>query len=367
MAVLTSSHYHASPKLKIRDNATSVLVADIAFAKYLSPYTDTATVKSLFYLDKVLRDSTLSPNGFIGIVTTASKIAMHNSSRLFAMKDGAGYYCLDAGLNTKGELILGGGTYITSDLSNNGFKLTATYKSSYFNNTTSYGINWRKQGTSTYTTKSLGTINSETSVSLSTQIIDVDGSDTLFVEAPYTYEVQAFITNSEGTTLQQLLNVTMSPLATSYAFGTTTENAYLYGNSTTYYRSRRQLEGGTLYSNSSGTIPVAAGFYMDKTGSAPYFYVQCNSSGQIIGFSEYNPAASRVAYWPSGFGGTLAEALIDANSKGWNSSYTIYLDLGDSKYYSGTTGDTYVANGYWVIGDNDQNYEEIHTINGVAQ
>lgn len=193
MAVLTSSHYHTSPKLKIRDVSTGTLVADIAFAKYLSPYTDTATVKSLFYLDKVLRDSTFSPNGFIGIVTTASKIAMHNSSRLLAMKDGAGYYCLDAGLNTKGECLLNSvATRWCNYIRANGW-----FKSAYFHNSSAHGLIVN----GSYFTD--GAINAEVTTTKDVKLL-AQG-----LTAGSSIPIQTYITNPEGTNVSSATYVTL--------------------------------------------------------------------------------------------------------------------------------------------------------------
>ena len=273
-------------------------------------------------------------------------------------------------LNTRGSMQLGGGTYIVGDLANNGFKLTMNFKSAYYVNTSSYGIKWRLKSTQgAWNTLQLGSIIAEaTQVSLNEQTIDVDPTDILFLEAPNTYEVIGYITNEEGTKEIQLLDVAVTPLAQALAYGTTRENAYLASEST-YYLSKRLVEDATLYSNSTATIPVSAGFYMQKTPleNNNYLYYECDSSGLIIGVGEYNPNAGRVLYRPAGWGATLPDALTDAESSNWVEKYTIYQDNVDYKFYANETGLTLVNDGYYVIGDSDESYELLYIIDGILQ
>lgn len=273
----------------------------------------------------------------------------------------------DAGLNVKGTLTINSGiTNTESDLSNNGFKITLDFRSSYYNSTTAYGIQWRKQGDTPYNSKTIGTIAAKIKESKTAFSVDVDPTDTLFVEAPFTYEMNAFITNEEGTTLGALNNVTIVPITLSLYYGTTRENAYANGTAVNYYKSRRLDEGATLYDNSLATDPVAAGFYMDKSGTAPYFYYECDADGVVIGIGEYNPSATRVLYEPSGLGSTEANAITDANSTSWVPKYTLYLD-NDGYWYANSTGTTLAADGYYVIGDSELSYELIHLIGGLQQ
>ena len=343
-----------------------------------------AKIKDIFKIDglclvaKGAADGSAAETGFIGYCNSrnSGNGLYHKTERFSGLKvpigasgGGAastGELLNDGSLNVMGTITAGAGTYITPDPANNGFALTANYRSSYYNATTAYGIKWRKQGDSTYNTKSLGTIGVKTKVALSAQSIDVDPTDTLYVEAPNIYEIQGFITNEEGTTILQFLNVTMTPITLSLYYGTTRENAYAYGTAVNYYKSKRIDEGATLYDNSTATDPVAAGFYMDKSGTAPYFYYECDSSGVIIGIGEYNPSASRILYEPSGWGTTEANAITDANSTSWIPKYTIYLD-NDGKWYANSTGTTLATDGYWLVGDSEFSYESIYLINGIQQ
>ena len=105
---------------------------------------------------------------------------------------------------------------------------------------------------------------------------------------------------------------------------------------------------------------------MDKSGTAPYFYYECNASGVVIGIGEYNPSASRVLYEPSGLGSTEANAITDANSTSWVPKYTIYLD-NDGYWYANSTGTTLATDGYYVVGDSELSYELIHLVSGLQQ
>ena len=336
-----------------------------------------AKILSIFKLDELLRGYKTDKTGFVGMIrispTTTDNYNYHATSRLNGRRitdatTGNIYDIFtDAGLNTKPFLSIN--TSIdntTSDLANNGFKITLDYRSSYHNATTAYGVRWRKQGDTTYNTITIGTLAEKIKEVKSAFSVDVDPLDILYVEAPYTYEILAFITNSEGTIESPMNNVAISPISETLAFGTTTTNAHLYGTNAIYYRSRRIAEEATLYSNSSATIPVGAGFYMDKSGSAPFFYYECDSNG-VIRIGEYNPLVQRVLYEPSGWGRTEANAISDANSTSWVPKYTIYFDPNDDLWYANDTGLTLASDGYWLVGDSEFSYESIYLINGVQQ
>jgi hypothetical protein len=270
----------------------------------------------------------------------------------------------DAGLNRKPVVTAGSGTNTLSDLGNNGFKISATFESTFYNSIESYGVKWRKQGDTPYNTINLGTIGVKDEEVKSEYSIDVDATDTLYVEAPNIYEINAYATTSEGETLVALNNVTIVPITLSLYYGTTRENAYANGTAVNYYKNRRLDEGATLYDDINATQPVDAGFYMDKSGSAPYFYYECDANGVVIGFGEYNPSVARVLYSPSGWGSTEENAITDANSTSWVPKYTIYLDT-DGYWYANSTGITLANDGYWLVGDSELSYESIHLIDGI--
>lgn len=329
-------------------------------------------IKSIFKVDGFLCvPKGTTENGFIGFCysRTSGNGLYHKTERFSGVRvpttvNASAELLNDAGLNVKGTLAINTGiTNATSNLASNGFNITLDFRSSYYNATTAYGIKWRKQGDTPYNSVTIGTLAAKIKESKTAFSVDVDPTDTLFVEAPNIYEINAFITNEEGTILGALNNVTIVPITLSLYYGTTRENAYANGTAVNYYKSRRLDEGATLYDNLSATDPVAAGFYMDKSGSAPYFYYECDASGIVIGFGEYNPSASRILYEPSGLGSTEANAITDANSTSWVPKYTIYID-NDGYWYAAATGLTLAADGYYVIGDSELSYEVIHLIDG---
>lgn len=338
-----------------------------------------AKIKDIFKIDgwvQVAKGTATTPEmGFIGYCNSRNsgnglyhKTERFSGVRVPTSAQASAELLNDAGLNVKGTLAINSGiTNTESDLANNGFKITLDFRSSYYNSTTAYGVQWRKQGDTPYNTVNLASPpaakikESKTAFS-----VDVDPTDTLFVEAPFVYEINAFITNEEGTILGALNNVTIVPITLSLYYGTTRENAYANGTAVNYYKSRRLDEGATLYDNSSATDPVAAGFYMDKSGTAPYFYYECDADGIVIGIGEYNPSATRVLYEPSGLGSTEANAITDANSTSWVPKYTIYLD-NDGYWYANSTGVTLAADGYYVVGDSELSYELIRLIGGLQQ
>lgn len=337
-----------------------------------------AKIKGIFKIDgwvQVAKGTATTPDmGFIGYCNsrTSGNGLYHKTERFSGVRvptttQASTELLNDAGLNVKGTLAINSGiTNTESDLANNGFKITLDYRSSFYNATTAYGVQWRKQGDTPYNSVTIGTIAAKIKESKTAFSVDVDPTDTLFVEAPFVYEINAFITNEEGTILGALNNVTIVPITLSLYYGTTRENAYANGTAVNYYKSRRLDEGATLYDNSSATDPVAAGFYMDKSGTAPYFYYECDANGVVIGIGEYNPSATRVLYEPSGLGSTEANAITDANSTSWIPKYTIYLD-NDGYWYANSTGTTLAADGYYVVGDSELSYETIYLIGGLQQ
>lgn len=337
-----------------------------------------AKIKDIFKIDgwvQVAKGTATTPDmGFIGYCNsrTSGNGLYHKTERFSGVRvpttaQASAELLNDGSLNLKGTLTINSGiTNTESDLANNGFKITLDFRSSYYNSTTAYGVQWRKQGDTAYNSKTIGTIAAKIKESKTAFSVDVDPTDTLFVEAPFVYEINAFITNEEGTILGALNNVTIVPITLSLYYGTTRENAYANGTAVNYYKSRRLDEGATLYSNSTATIPVAAGFYMDKSGSAPYFYYECDADGIVIGIGEYNPSVARVLYEPSGLGSTEANAITDANSTSWVPKYTIYLD-NDGYWYANSTGTTLASDGYYVVGDSELSYETIYLIGGLQQ
>jgi len=283
----------------------------VILAKKLPAYGNNSNLKSLFFLDAfdLFRDINTNEEYFIGRVTSGGDNASYHATGRIGNTMTNNKKLLIDSLNTKGSMQPGGGTYIVGDLANNGFKLTLNFKSAYYVDTLEYGIKWRLKSTQgAWNTLQLGSNIAEANqISLNEQVIDVDPTDMLFIEAPNTYEVVGYIANAEGTKEIQLLDVAVLPIAKSLAYGTTRENAYLTAEST-YYLSKRLVEDATLYSNSTATIPVSAGFYMQKTPleNGNYLYYECESSGLIIGVGEHNPNAGRVLYRPAGRGATLS-------------------------------------------------------------
>lgn len=347
-----------------------------------------AKIKDIFKIDGFLLvakgavDGSASETGFIGYCNskTTGNGAFHKTERFSGVKistttNTEAELLNDGSLNVKGTIVVGNGTYITPDLANNGFTLTSTFKSSYYNITSSYGINWRKQGDTVYNTKILGTMDKKEKASFVTQTIDVDPSDILYVEAPNTYEVRAYITNEEGTTELHLGNVVVSPAARTFYFGNDIYGAWLYGTSDTYLQTRRKMLGSILYEELVPTpTPVDAGYYVDKVYSETslgngYYYVVCNSSG-VVTLEGIFSGQLRTTYGHCGYGTTLALALASANSDAdidisgvhWQSPpysaylYSIAYDPNDSKWYNGEAGTIQATDGFYVRGENEFKY-----------
>jgi hypothetical protein len=261
------------------------------------------------------------------------------------------------------------------DLANNGFKITLDYQSSFYNATTAYGIQWRKQGDTPYNSITIGTIAPKVKESKTAFSVDVDPIDNLYIEAPNTYEVMAYITNDEGTIDLHLDNVVVSPAERALYWGNDIYGAWLYGSSDTYLQTRRKMLGSTLYEELVPTpTPVDAGYYVDKVYSETslgngYYYVVCNSSG-VVTLEGIFSGQLRTTYGHCGYGTTLALALaaadsdadIDISGVHWQSPpysaylYSIAYDPNDNKWYNGEAGTTQAIDGFYVRGENEFKY-----------
>ena len=410
MAAPTTAYITEKGRSGLADSASSMTaVKDVSLAKYIQNTTPTtgeawgdgyfnasdslsesdAKIRDIFKLDGF---AVMVKGGgektFVGFCysRTSSNGLYHKTERFSGAKvpistNLEAELLIDGGLNRKPEVnsTATTGNRATADLLNNGFKITAKFRSAFYNATTAHGLKWRLYLSSDpYNSVSIGTIpegKESSPTTYSAYSVDVDPIDNLYIEAPNTYEVRAYITNEEGTTELHLDNVVVSPAERTFYFGNDIYGAWLYGSSDTYLQTRRKMLGSILYEELVPTpTPVDAGYYVDKVYSETslgngYYYVVCNSSG-VVTLEGIFSGQLRTTYGHCGYGTTLALALaaadsdadIDISGVHWQSPpysaylYSIAYDPNDSKWYNGEAGTIQATDGFYVRGENEFKY-----------
>lgn len=331
-----------------------------------------ADLKSVFKIDKLFQLSNGTKSGFVGaVISSGSNYQYHASSRLSGLKI-SGYNLLkDAGLNRMGD-ISANVTDRSGNVGNNSFTLTGIFKSAFYNSTTQYGFRWKKTTDSSWNTYQIGTSIAENSqVSITAQQYVVDATEFLYIEAPFTYDIQLYITNEEGTFYFDYLDLSLLPASVSLAYGTSAANAYA-ATPTTYYKSKKTLTtvvNSWIYSDSNGTTGATSGYYMDKANPVSpgqYRYYQVGSNGLVTNVGTYSVASrNQVPY--SGYDLTsYSVAYNQAVANGWSVIGSIWWDSVADIYYTTQTGTT-LANGYYMISENDGEVFYHYIIDGIKQ
>lgn len=330
-----------------------------------------AEVKALFKLDKLRGFNGVSKNGFIGAVLAGgANAAFHNESRLSGFKIGNYEFLLDAGLNRKGELSANS-TDRAANVATNSLTISGLFRSPLYNSATAYGIRWKKTSDSAWNTYQIGTTIAENSqLSVISQEYIVDATEFLYIEAPFTYDIQLFITNEEGTSYFDYLDITTIPASISLAYGASVASAYA-STPGTYYKSKKTLTtivNSWLFSDNTGT-PAPAGYYIDKANPVStnqYRYYQIGSNGLVTNVGVYTPA-SRYNVPYSGYDAvSYTNAYNQAVANGWSNVASIWYDSGANLYYTAQAGNT-LANGYYMISENEGEVFYHYLINGVKQ
>ena len=348
---------------------------------YYNEGDDDATIKAkicdIFKLDDLTRVLGTGQQGFIGIVNPGSPNAIyHNPSRFTgatAFNTGVNYLMLnDGGLNTLGRLLVNIHIDNTKPFTqDNGFKITAWFRSAYYVATSKFGIKWRKQGDVNYIeAPSLGTLSPKEISNHVDTIIDVDPTDTLQIIAGNTYEILAFIENVEGTTIFQMNNVVANTISMTLKYAAVrTLEAFMYATESTYYRDRRLMEGSIFYRFSDATGPAYTGYYIYKQEGGVYFYYYIEN-GAFQGEGTMTPRTMMGYY---GRGATYEMAVQDAVSSGWTIGQAygkvMWWDQGIEKWYTGETENTLVLDGYYILSDSESKpgiYENYKIINGTV-
>lgn len=251
-------------------------------------------IKTLFYLDFIMVCSK-SDIGYIGMVEDNSSLLnynQHNTSRFGSLRakrrsNGKIYIVLkDGGLNTKGFVSVAS---LTSDLQNGGIKITITYKAAYYLGTEFY-LRARIGGVGSWTDYSVKSLLEAETETDTNRNVDIDYY--LPLTAGDLLEVQAYATNAEGAYYATSSTITIQPWVKAARVGATPADAYASPTTEDVYIDTKVVDLGTIfyYSDALGAR-YPAGFYMNEFDD---FYVELNSSGEVIFLGEYIPFAPLV-------------------------------------------------------------------------
>lgn len=339
-----------------------------------SDATKKSKILSIFKLHDFFRVTSDTEDGFIGVVRLNTPEAeYHNTARhgMAQIEDdnNNAYVALnDAGLNVKPTINVN--VQIDNTLpstENNGFKITAKYRSAYYLGSTKFGIKWREQGSGSYAeAPSFGTLSAKIISDKVQFVVDVDPTDTLQIIAGRTYEILAFATNPEGETIFQMNNVVANTIAMSVKYAAVrTLEAFMYATQITSYRDRRLFEGSNFYKYSDATGTADDGYYIYNQSGGTYYYYEI-LDGEYQGSGTYSPRAM-VAYY--GYGSTYSNAVQDAVNNSWQliPGRVLWYEESAGKFYDGESSGNYVYDGYYILSDSDDGngiYENYKIVNG---
>lgn len=263
-----------------------------------------SNIKSLFYLDALLvaKENDGTKEGFCGMVIVGgANAAMHASARYgkgrTSPDSGATKYIIlnDGGLNTLAFTSFF--NWITT--SPNNLFANLLFKSSYYDDTSDYGFEFKKETESTWVSVSIASfLARNTEISGSTQLISP-------VILPLTfYNFRFYITNPEGTKKTDSILVQTNDMVYSENFypqasACGTEGAAIL----IYFKQQDRLRMYDLTSSPSSVIPPIIG-YEDASFSTPisegwykssmedYTYFYSNTEG----FNQRTYCAPPVTY-----------------------------------------------------------------------
>lgn len=360
MTAPSSAYQLYSKKHKL----SGVLQKSFTFAKNISPYLSKADKKAFFRLDFIYKEGDVAFVG--GVFPGGTNAQYHTASRMGIVF--AGYRLLDdAGLNTMGDCDL---SAVISAVENNGFKISGTFYSAFYCATTAYGIKWKKHSDTSYITKQIGaSINENTTLQVTAQTVDVDVSDQYYIEAPYDYDLKAYITNSEGTYERYFGVVKAIPIVKTLKLGATLNQAFNNITVNVYASRRTMAVGSNLFDDELGVSASDIGIYMETSPTLPgqqvkYYVTQLvnRPSGeagdpfcQVTSTGWYTIPYPRTAEWYSGYALfqdmwdiMIEMASIDGSAHYWSNYYLLYYDSQDGKYYISSDGNSVAADGCYV-------------------
>ncbi|MEJ5962818.1 hypothetical protein [Pedobacter immunditicola] len=342
------------------------------------PQADKATMQSRFHLDGLFNANLGGEgDGVVGYCRIGTpNFNMHNNARHSNLRLYDGGDCVlfnDAGLNTYGNLEQ------VQAISIGGMSVVfGSFGSSYYSTTSNFGIRYKPEGGSAWTTLDGGTLPSQQSSVLSDQLVPfiIDAS-------PNTINIIAFITNEEGTRELPAQNFLLNNYYFDMRFSSVNLTGALDSTTTTqiYTNAEGQFSGSggldigayvTPTRHVSGVQPagtVPNGYYLDTNSNIWIRVAIINGKSKItqkgslpdnsegvfenqVNFFMRGPAATKV--------GTLlagrkliysSNGKLDANSN---------LSLAKGSY-------TQVPTGWYMLSDTNPRWVEIETVGGTSK
>lgn len=333
---------------------------DSSPALFLPEYGD--KIKELFYVDALLViDDELGNKAFLGMVKDnpeSLNYKMHATKRWFKQRlvpsDTNEPYIVmnDAGLNTKGFV------FPDMEVLNEAvgeISVKATFKSSYFNDTTKIAIGWKSGGLKE------GVIETDYYMPMGTQQSLTRNVNT-YTEVPAgtTLNVYATITNEEGTyTSPYLATFKVKPAIWDAKFNATWPSlAYNHGNTVNIYSEFGNPSVGSKIFDGNNPISgsnVTPGYYVV---GEKWYKVEVNAQYDFT-YIERSGECTPTG-WPAGDPGRPVEGSDPFNiyfnadtrnvlCQGSGEYRTIYKKRSDNRYYSNHSLSAYVEYGYYLF------------------
>jgi hypothetical protein len=271
----------------------------------------------------------------------------------------------DGGLNTMGDGSLG-----TKELVNAGINVNSSYLSSFYDNSSAYGIRFKKS-------TSIEWINIGVSNVLAFQDNDIKTFQIPSGNFTFndTINIQSFITNPEGTYYSIIENYVVPRLILNWKGVATFASQASSQGSITVYAESMPIENGTIITTSiSGSGSLSAGYYADFNS---WYKIAINGSGK----SEID-TSGLLGNWPSGDPATpvryneVTFVHTDASYthgcplviNGNGTSYTCYFDNVDYVYRVGSNGGSLVNDGFYYDGSTAGNGSPmfVHLVSGAV-
>lgn len=249
-----------------------------------------AKILELFHLDELLIFTAnyggITYHGFWGLVIPGGFNAnMRKAERLIEVNipnsTATRVILNDAGLNTYG---FASGLTLLSDLGNGGAKISASYKSAYFHDSSYYL--WVKRGSEVPALIFLKTVTRNSTSSDSNRVIDL--FNTYDVHAGQTLSIKVISSNSEGWWEEMTAqSITIQPYAKDYKYGTTPKSSFeAPGLTEVWLGSYRPDLGTVFYAHIGMGARMPAGYYMN-TDNDDYYEVDTN--GEVTSKNTYVP------------------------------------------------------------------------------
>lgn len=318
-----------------------------------------AKIKGIFKIDgwvQVAKGTATTPDmGFIGYCNsrTSGNGLYHKTERFSGVRvptsaQASAELLNDGSLNLMGTCSI---SAVASDLENNAINVTGVFRSSFYNPTTAFGVEWsgvaRRHLSTGYDTPTTwtrdidkGTIAPKIKVTqTATQYQEQYATDPYYeFIAGEEYTITPYITNEEGRKEGTPITHLMSGISAQMSYGTT---AVLAASSTTYETLYKWNRGLAFYQEGGGDLPMVQGTRYDMTPNG-------SSGGEYpdAGWWAYQQSGSfRLCVKLDDFGTCIAVMYVDVDGSGGSgtppTNYASYTVAGQGASAAAAETDAY--------------------------